>query len=168
MQTTGTAYERASTAISTKSSSVSPSHTHGDTIQCRAAVVTGFFLLILFWVLNKSVFALLKQKPSSVVANFRWTSDKVRDIDVWDRSAPGWWQWCIAVLTCHCQPRAWSRNFVDREWSATGPTSCSVQKCRFFSSEQAPTLPPPKRTSFVWNKMPTNGDGPLVYVKWWL
>ena len=35
----------------------------------------------------------------------------------------------------------------------------------FLPNEQASTLPPLKRTSFVWNKMPVIGDGPLLLLR---
>ena len=46
-----------------------------------------------------------------------------------------------------------------------GSTSSQSKKkfnADFLPNEQAPTPPPPKRTSFVWKKMSIIGDGPLV------
>ena len=57
-------------------------------------------------------------------------------------------------------------NIVDflllrNDQEAMQKTRSSPKMPIFLPNEQASTLPPLKRTSFVWNKMPVIGDGPL-------
>ena len=65
------------------------------------------------------------------------------------RPADGSQRPCARVTASH------GRNFVDRDRSATGSTSCSVQKCRFFKRTRS-YPPPPSQTNIVRLKQNAN------------
>ena len=98
---------------------------------------------------------------------FRWTPGTVRtkiSRDQIDRRPAHVYAWPCARVTASLgrDHETSSIAKLDRDRSATGPTSFSVQKSRFFfSNEQAPSLPPLKRTSFVWNKNADKWRRPL-------
>ena len=59
-------------------------------------------------------------------------------------------------------------NIMDFFVTQTTGKSCKATRSHpkmliFLPNEQASTLPPLKRTSFVWNKMPVIGDGPFTF-----
>ena len=61
-------------------------------------------------------------------------------------------------------------NILDFFVTETTGKSCKTTRSNpklpiFLPNKQASTLPPLKRTSFVWNKMPVIGDGPLILMK---
>ena len=69
-----------------------------------------------------------------------------------DRSATGWW---IAVRSCHCQPRARSRNFVIHEarWRSI---DCPKMPIFFQTNKLRPSPPPPLQTNIV--RLKKNAD----------
>ena len=55
----------------------------------------------------------------------------------------------------------WISSSSKRPGSHAEPHAGRPKMPIFLPNKQASTLPPLKRTSFVWNKMPVIGDGPL-------